>query len=1084
MPTEQPNKKRSVVSRSLAGMEKPRVLLAVLAALLSAVSVSVFCFMRGQTEMAPYFSGEKSSLLRDSLSPKTLLIAAVLLLFYIVAFHLIYDWHVGSVLIALLLGFNMMVSLSMEHSALREIFLPLSAEKNVLVLSGFICLCATGLELLFLLCDRTTDAICQKEEAKVRGDRLRFLLAFFAIVLCWIPGLYYCYPGSVMADTLNQIRSIAGLERITAANPILSTLVFGYLYQLGLAIGNEGLGLFMSVIVQVLLNGIAMALVAVECYRYTRSKGFYIACILFFGVNPVWQNAMQLIIKDVFHTGFFLLFCIHYLRCIREPKKSMSNVILLGLLVLIITFTRRAVYYIGVISIIVVALVHLKKYFLPYVLCLICVVGIFTFCNQVLYPMLDIQPEWESENYSMQFQQVALYCRTYQNEMTGEEKKIIDSTLDFDTIVQEYDPMISDPVKITYHGSSTDHQAFWALYRKMLFRHPGIFLKAIVMDSFEHMNPWYDSPQLRVYISEIGDYIQVGYLHDNVYDIYHYWYDWLTIPVLRLFIGTGLYMWLCAAAFGYAARKRSVRAFLGQIPTLVLFIGLFMSHVNGEIRYGYPLTAVTPLVYGWTLYAAAWDESHRAEKRVREGKDKQTIAKRKQAYSYEQLMEETTDDAWTEEELSEEDITVELPPEEPTPMEQSWKPGKVLDFVTRYIPVPKRPKTYLDFLKVLAIFLVLWNHTSMGFERYNGVLDMPRHMLYLCISIFDKIAVPLFFMASGALLLGREESWRTILKHRVRRFALILLVASAITYVYYYSDSSTFSFTDFLTRLYTDSVRTPFWYLYAYIALLLSLPFLRKLARCMREQDYLWLVIFFIVTQLLSVVDFFWFHGEQYHSSDFLLFTSQNYVVYTLMGFYLDRVMKQQRLNLETLLMLVILSVFSIGASYLLTERRVAYLGEWSSNTSQTFFNTFIAIPSITVFYLAKYWFTRRPVSGRAAAVWSLLATGTFGTYLFERYWRDSAWFVFAFVTKHLSPFAGSFIHILAACIMGILATLVYKLLTGFLKSCFSKTETEHRKKRQEAAAIHYIVPDEDISDLEEIESLLVGGANTGKKGQ
>ncbi len=38
---------------------------------------------------------------------------------------------------------------------------------------------------------------------------------------------------------------------------------------------------------------------------------------------------------------------------------------------------------------------------------------------------------------------------------------------------------------------------------------------------------------------------------------------------------------------------------------LILMIGMFMSHVNGLLRYGYPFIAATPLIYGYTVYAVS-----------------------------------------------------------------------------------------------------------------------------------------------------------------------------------------------------------------------------------------------------------------------------------------------------------------------------------------------------------------------------------------------------------------------------------------------------------------------------------------------
>ena len=38
------------------------------------------------------------------------------------------------------------------------------------------------------------------------------------------------------------------------------------------------------------------------------------------------------------------------------------------------------------------------------------------------------------------------------------------------------------------------------------------------------------------------------------------------------------------------------------LSVLSTFRGLFMSHVNGLLRYGYPLIAATPLICGYTVY--------------------------------------------------------------------------------------------------------------------------------------------------------------------------------------------------------------------------------------------------------------------------------------------------------------------------------------------------------------------------------------------------------------------------------------------------------------------------------------------------
>ena len=1063
--SEEQGKLKIRIGRYCVELQQLLCLLAIPMAILSALSISVFCYMRAFADVEQYFTGELSGLIAGSFTLYTLLLAAGLWLFYVFAFHVIHGRHLSSAVIAFVISFNMVTALAMEHSDLREIFLPGFAN-NLIVLLGFAGIAYTCIELIYLRLDFKTRYRIWTEDRHPTDDAIIFFGATACILVLWLPVLFCCYPGSVHNDTRYQIMGWMGLEQITASHPILTTVFYGAFYKLGLAIGGQEKGIFLGLLAQDTVLSIGMGLSTMYVYRYTRSRhGFWLS-ILFFALLPVWQSAAQVLLKDVLHTGCFLLFACAYLDCLRKREKSWKNLLLLLLTALLVAYTRKATYYLALVCFIAAALWHWRTFLVPYILAIGLFMGIFWYSNNVLYPSLGISGEWETENYSMQFQQVALYCRTYRDELTDREIAVIDTTLDFDKIIEDYTPMISDPVKSTYHYDGTDHPEFWRLYRQMLRRHPMLFVKAIIMDSFEHFNPWIDDISYNVYISHEEDFLTVDYRSGLHKTLNEFWINCLKIPVIRVLLGTGLYAWILLLAVGYSLRRKSGLGLLGLLPSITLAIGLLMSHVNGNIRYGYPLIAAAPLNIAWVLYAV----SARSPENPKAG---HIYFEEREPFHF-KLFRPLTVEELKGTEFDPNEPPPELPPEEQAGTGKPWKPGPLLEFVMRYVPVPKKPKTYLDVIKVLAIFLVLWNHTTTGFDLYNRVLDMPKHMLYLSFSIFDKIAVPLFFMASGALLLGREESWRKILRHRVRRFALILLVVSAINYCQYFNDNARFSFMDFLTRLYTGSIRTPLWYLYAYLAFLLSLPFLRKMARCMRETDYMWLVVFFIVTQLLSVADFFWFHGNNYHISDFRFFTALNYVVYSLCGFYIERVMKKEKLNLETLTLYIILSFLSIGGTYLLTEWRMEWFGNWTSNDSQAFFNVFIPIPSVTVFYIAKYWFTRHPASGRKAAVWSLLATGTFGTYLFERFWRDNTEFVFDFMARKLDSFTSSLVHILAACVLGILATLLYKVVTGMLKNRFQGLVGAHEEKHRKPDVV-YTVPEEDISDLEEIETLLVG---------
>ena len=62
------------------------------------------------------------------------------------------------------------------------------------------------------------------------------------------------------------------------------------------------------------------------------------------------------------------------------------------------------------------------------------------------------------------------------------------------------------------------------------------------------------------------------------------------------------------------------KTILGLVPHIALLLGLFMSHVNGLLRYGYPLIAATPLICAYTYYAVT--QPHMAQTDVLPEEDK------------------------------------------------------------------------------------------------------------------------------------------------------------------------------------------------------------------------------------------------------------------------------------------------------------------------------------------------------------------------------------------------------------------------------------------------------------------------------
>lgn len=150
---------------------------------------------------------------------------------------------------------------------------------------------------------------------------------------------------------------------------------------------------------------------------------------------------------------------------------------------------------------------------------------------------------------------------------------------------------------------------------------------------------------------------------------------------------------------------------------------------------------------------------------------------------------------------------------------------------------------HLDILRILAIFLVAFNHTGdRGYMLFANKTESVLYFPYMMFSVFCKIAVPIFFMISGALLLPKEESLKQLFQKRVLRMTAVLIMVS-VPYYYLFLRSNGVSVSNFLTYIYGNSATTALWYLYSYIGLLLLLPFLRSMVKGMKQKDFIYLFI-------------------------------------------------------------------------------------------------------------------------------------------------------------------------------------------------------------------------------------------------
>ena len=346
-------------------------------------------------------------------------------------------------------------------------------------------------------------------------------------------------------------------------------------------------------------------------------------------------------------------------------------------------------------------------------------------------------------------------------------------------------------------------------------------------------------------------------------------------------------------------------------------------------------------------------------------------------------------------------------------------------------------KSHMDALRIAAVFMVLFNHTGKdGFVLFTAARSSTAYPLYLFISIFIRIAVPLFFMVSGALLLGRDEPFRIILKKRVLRFAAVLIAGSALIYLYKYSKGyiSGISPADFAKRVYTGNITVPYWYLYSYLAYLLMLPFLRKLAKAMSNRDFILLFSLYFLVQSLQPLQFLIWRDSTGYSQYFTLFFRQKNIIFPLLGYYIEHRMPKRFFRKKYFLILAAAGMAAICICGALTHYRCVLTGDWRESTCGVFFDTWIFIPAAAAYFGTKLFFDTHKISGKLSGLLSAVSACTFGTYLFEYIYRNETKAVFRALVPYIHSLPACLIWIFTACLAGIAVTFILRKIPGIKK--------------------------------------------------
>jgi len=294
-------------------------------------------------------------------------------------------------------------------------------------------------------------------------------------------------------------------------------------------------------------------------------------------------------------------------------------------------------------------------------------------------------------------------------------------------------------------------------------------------------------------------------------------------------------------------------------------------------------------------------------------------------------------------------------------------------------------KIYLDVLRILANFLVLFNHTP-EYKLYQYAPNIPTATFYTALALITKINIPIFLMITGALLLGKEEEIGVVFKKRVLRFAILIIAANSMIY-FVNTPITEYNLMHWLDACLNCYMERSYWYLYTHLAILLMLPYIRRIASKFTKKDFKYfLAVHFVVTTILPFVDHFMFmhkgvHLQVYPEATNVIMLYQTFF-YPLAGYYIDKHVDMHAFSGKKLLPLWGTCIVGVGVVTWLTRVQGLRFG-----FTEDYFKMFDYIVAITLFLTAKYLFEKREWLKQASFVKGMIHTVaalTLGIYILD----------------------------------------------------------------------------------------------------
>lgn len=188
---------------------------------------------------------------------------------------------------------------------------------------------------------------------------------------------------------------------------------------------------------------------------------------------------------------------------------------------------------------------------------------------------------------------------------------------------------------------------------------------------------------------------------------------------------------------------------------------------------------------------------------------------------------------------------------------------------------------YIDILNIAACFAVVLLHSTGRVFQFN---ETPGWFFSMILQAIGHFSIPVFFMLSGATLLGYRERYSTkdFFRKRFLRIFLPFILWSTIMLIWKYCIGSLeiHSFQQMIGLFLNNKIQNIYWFFYDLIPIYFCIPIISLIIKS-KKVMWLFFSLCFVNTALLPLF-------TRFVSPIYLSFPiANNYIGYVLLGWLL-----------------------------------------------------------------------------------------------------------------------------------------------------------------------------------------------------